>query len=345
MQKMFNKKLKLSTIIISIGLVKFYSLGPKAVRKDMTEKIVLITGASDGIGVETSKELLKSNAKVIFACRNKEKTMNIINSLESKYKHNSYFIPLDLSDLNSVLEFKSKFSEKFDHIDILIHNAGMFDKKFILTKNGIEQTLQVNTIAPIILTQELLPLLTNSKSISKVINVSSNGHKRVELDLNEVKDQWINNSKNWNFYEKNYNPWKQYCYSKLGNVYFTHLFDEYIKKEKLPIRTYSLHPGVIFTGIARDTSNLFKIIAYLSYPISWIFMKNSFYGAQTTLHLCYEDVNDLKSGEYYQDCSIGKLHNQAQKSNDNRYIFSDWIKFTVKNSLSNYNLFILADKV
>ena len=97
----------------------------RAIKKDLTGKLIIVTGSSDGIGLETAKELLNSNAKVIFACRNKNKTESIINNFPERIKKNAIFIPLNLDSFKSIKNFADEIKSKFPKIDILINNAGM----------------------------------------------------------------------------------------------------------------------------------------------------------------------------------------------------------------------------
>ena len=84
-------------------LIKKWAHGPlNPIKKDLTGKLIIVTGSSDGIGLETAKDLLISNAKVIFACRNKNKTEGIINSLPENLKKNAIFVQLDLSSFKSI---------------------------------------------------------------------------------------------------------------------------------------------------------------------------------------------------------------------------------------------------
>ena len=114
-------------IIIIIGfLIKRWSNGPlNPIKKDLTGKIIIITGSSDGIGLEAAKDLLRSNAKVIFACRNKNKTEGIINTLPENLRKNAIFEQLDLSSFKSIENFVKEVKAKYDKIDILINNAGL----------------------------------------------------------------------------------------------------------------------------------------------------------------------------------------------------------------------------
>ena len=89
------------------------------IKKDLTNKFIIVAGSSDGIGLEAAKDLLNSNTKVVFACRNKTKTENIINALPEKSKKNAIFIQLDLQSFKSIENFSKEIKSKYPKIDAL----------------------------------------------------------------------------------------------------------------------------------------------------------------------------------------------------------------------------------
>lgn len=131
---------------------------------------------------------------------------------------------LNLSSLASVNSFVNEIKRQYTGIDVLINNAGIINSKYKESEDNIEETLQVNTISHMYLTQELLELLNNNNG--KVINVSSLGHKYFKLTNEKYAEM---NSPDFK-YSKNYNSFNQYNISKLGNVYFTQYLQIYIKK-------------------------------------------------------------------------------------------------------------------
>src|SRR4051812_14031934 len=94
-------------IFIFLFFLKKYFNGPKtSLTKDMTDKIIIVTGSSAGIGKELANELLKNGAKVIYACRDERRTLAVINKLENpKMRENAYFIKLDLANFESIINF------------------------------------------------------------------------------------------------------------------------------------------------------------------------------------------------------------------------------------------------
>lgn len=144
------------------------------------QKVILITGATDGIGFETAKALVKLGHHIIVHGRNPDKCKHSIeelNKLNSRAKVESIFA--DLSDLKAVTNIIREIAERYGKIDVLINNAGVFATPNAITQDGLDVRFVVNTIAPYYLTKELLPLLTQS---GRVINLSSAAQAPVSLD-------------------------------------------------------------------------------------------------------------------------------------------------------------------
>ena len=116
----------LIVIVILRYFIKRRVNGPLSpIKKDLTGKLIIVTGSSDGIGLETAKDLLRSNAKVIFACRNKNKTERIINEFPENLKQNSSFVQLDLESFKSIENFAKEIKLNYPKIDILINNVSI----------------------------------------------------------------------------------------------------------------------------------------------------------------------------------------------------------------------------
>ena len=313
--------------ILVLGALKRYFNGPVAKKSDMKNKIVIVTGASDGIGYETAIDLLAQGATVIWACRDEAKTMKIINGLDSSLKERSKFMKVDLSSFKSVKNFCHEFKSNYKRLDILVNNAGLVQDNFGLTEDKIERMLHVNTLSPMVMTQELLPLIKETKQ-SRVINVSSIAHRRYDFKAAEVESEWY--KPDWNFNQKKFEMWSQYGLSKLGNIYFSQFMGDFFENHKLEAKCVSLHPGVIITNFTRDVPFGRIWIAYLFYPLVKFMTKTIYRGAQTTLHCCYEDYDKLENGEFYSDNSVRQLHPHATKDKkESRMAFMEWSRKTI----------------
>jgi NAD(P)-dependent dehydrogenase (short-subunit alcohol dehydrogenase family) len=290
---------------------KFFN-GPRTLLTNyynVKDKVIIITGSSAGIGKETAYELLRQGAQVIFACRDEKKTKAVIQSLPETLQKRAIFLLLDLASFKSVKSFVKNFSELNMKVDIIINNAGCIIDKFSKTEDGIESVIQCNHLSHMLLTTLLLKHLSNNNC--RIINVSSDAHFFVKsLDINALENDF--EFKDSSLYKGSFS---NYAYSKIANIYFTIALAEYLESKKLSIKTVSLHPGAVLTEIFRPSNKFYKIIGFFLYYLLYIFFKDAFMGAQTTLHVCYADYNDLTNGAYYSNCKISKMSDLANNKN------------------------------
>jgi len=317
-------------LALILFLIKKWANGPlNTNKKDLTGKLIIITGSSDGIGYEAAKDLLSSNAKVIFACRNKAKTEEKINELPENLRKNAVFIQLDLQKFKSIENFVTEIKTKYPKIDILINNAGMSSALLNKTEDGYLNTFQVNYLSTVLLTLLLLDHFNEKES--KIINLSSVLYKSSKLTYGDSK--YLNN---YDLMDKLYkqerqNPFDAYSDSKLLVLYFTQYLADYCEKKYPYLKVVCLHPGVIFTKIFNMEKLFLKIISSIIKPILNCFAKDVVHGAQTTLFLSYSDNKDLVNGGYYNNL---KLEKYVLKAKDEK----------LRNELVNETLNILKSK-
>ena len=159
-------------IIFALFFLRKYLRGGQCKSKHSMEgKVVIITGASSGIGKESAIDLVKHGARVILACRNEKKTKKAMESLNEQEKKLIHYIRLDLSDFNSIIEFVDTVKKGYIKIDILMNNAGLFPQNYEITKDKMEYYLQTNFVGHVLLTFLLFDML--DKNDSRIINLSS----------------------------------------------------------------------------------------------------------------------------------------------------------------------------
>ena len=153
-------------------------------------KTVIITGANTGIGLETSVELAKRNARVILACRSVERGKRATVEVRKRSGNdNVVFRQLDLASLNSVRKFADKFLEEEPRVDILINNAGIISGSFKESVDGFESTFAVNHLGHFLLTNLLLDRLKEA-SAARVVNVGARAYKLVkEFDFDNFNSK------------------------------------------------------------------------------------------------------------------------------------------------------------
>lgn len=226
----------------------------------MENKTILITGASDGIGKETAKTLAKQGHHIIIHGRNKQKAEAALEEIkrESGNKNIDMYLA-DFLSLAEVKKFADTIKQKYDHVDVLINNAGaQFGDKRETTSEGHEKTMVINVFAPYLLTTLLLDLLKKSKS-ARVVTVSSASHSMSgKPDLNDFE------------LTNNYSMTKAYGISKLYVIWIMQHFVSEMKKAGINNITFNtVHPGSTDTSLGRESTKSlkYKIIYYLWKPM------------------------------------------------------------------------------
>ena len=144
------------------------------------QETILITGSTDGIGLETAKILASQGHNVLLHGRNLEKLEQVQKTLlELKGGGAVEIYVADLSLMDNVEELAKTVAEKHSKLDVLINNAGVYNASNPVTQDGLDVRFAVNTIAPYLLTQRLLSLLGTS---GRVINLSSAAQSTVQLE-------------------------------------------------------------------------------------------------------------------------------------------------------------------
>lgn len=127
---------------------------------ELTDKTVLITGATSGIGKETATVLAKMGAGIVFTARDLGKGLLVKEEMIKQSKNNNVDVfQCDLSSFASIKAFCNKFTSKYKRLDVLINNAGVWETKYVPSKDGIENNFATNHLAPFLLTNLLLEAL------------------------------------------------------------------------------------------------------------------------------------------------------------------------------------------
>ena len=282
----------------------------------MKGKVVVITGASRGIGLETTKDLLRQGATVIMGSRDENQAHKALESIQNNtHKSHCVFMHLDLTDYDNINKFVEEVKNKYGKIDILINNAGSCFQNFTLS-DGIELTYFTNHLGHLILS---CLFLDNFNPKGRIINVVTTKYKRI---WTRTLDKFTSNSNlDFSYNRKGYDWMKTYILSKLAGVHLAQYLGDYCTNKKIDIKVVSLHPGFINNYFFREIekhSIYWFIRDFLMIPLRWLTFKDNVMGAQTTLHCCYMEWEKLSNGGYYNNCryeqlwSIGLLNN-AQK--------------------------------
>jgi len=201
------------------------------------KQTILVTGATDGIGKQTAKELAMAKYHVIVHGRNEDKVNATIEELKKETENEDIEgQAADFESLKEVSELSDKLNKNYSKLDVLINNAGIFQNKKEETADGYEKTFQINHLAPFLLTNKLLDLLEKSEK-PRIVNVTSMIHATA-IDFENLQG------------EQSFDGSSAYSLSKLCNILFTYKLAE--KLESSTIKVNCLHPGVINTKLLRN---------------------------------------------------------------------------------------------
>lgn len=290
----------------------------------MVNQVVLVTGGSSGLGLETVKRLAAAGATVVLTSRTEAKGKKAVEDVETYLitkgmnANNVYSLILDLDDLSNVKQFAASYQAlELGDISVQINNAGVMalpDKE--TTIDGYERQFQSNHLGHFVLTAELFPYL--SRGGAKVINVSSSASSfpgPSGLDMSNLNS------------ESSYSAWGAYGTSKLANILFTR---ELQKKASSAgndwLTTVALHPGVVNTDLWRHIVGEEKLkeikaqdsisIESLALGATSLFTKSPEEGASTQIFLAATD--NLVKGAFYEEMkektNLSKFQKDAEKA-------------------------------
>ena len=265
--------------------------------ENLENKVCLITGATNGIGEESAKELSKMGAEIVFVARNEEKGKKLKEELFRASGREATMILANLSSQAEVRRAAEEFLALDKPLDILLNNAGIMNRERRETVDGLEEVFSVNHLAYFTFTLILAEKLKQTKE-SRVVNVASGAHQFVkDMNFDDLQS------------EQAYKPMQVYGQSKLANILFTKALSE--KLSNYDVTVNCLHPGFVSTGIgSNNNKTLWTFLMFLAKP----FARKTDKGAETSIYLCCSpDVKDL-SGEYFVDCKIEKISAAAKSA-------------------------------
>ncbi len=201
----------------------------------LSGKIVLVTGATSGIGLEAAVTLAREGAQVGLVGRDPKRTAAAVLLVKQRSRQDR--VDSFLCDFTSQAQIRSLSAAvhaRYDRLHVLINNAGAVYKRRTLTEDGIEATFAVNHLGYFLLTALLLDLLEKGAP-SRVVNVASIGHRQGTMDFSDLG------------FERGYGIMKAYQRSKLGNILFTRELAKRVSAKGITVN--SLHPGAVATQI------------------------------------------------------------------------------------------------
>ncbi|XP_022818151.1 retinol dehydrogenase 13-like [Spodoptera litura] len=299
-----------STVAATAGglcLFKDFYGGPPYDKNVKAEgKVVIVTGATSGIGREAAWDFARRGAKVFMACRNMETCEEVRRDivLESSNKF-VYCRPCDMASTESIRKFVERFKSEEPQLHVLVNNAGVMEPPASVTRDGFETQFGVNHLGHFLLTNLLLDTLKESAP-SRVITVTGSVHQRGQINKDDLN------------FTKKYDAPAAYAQSKLANLLFVRELGRRLLGTGVSV--VAVDPGLTDTNITRHMSVMKSVSRFVVYPMFWPFMKSSKIGSQVIVHAALDPALSDCSGDYYVDMKKKEPSKLAQD-----YELASWL--------------------
>ncbi len=248
----------------------------------MKDKVVVLTGATSGVGLQTMKQLAKGHAHIVMVVRSRNKAESVKAEIEEINRVAIDIVTADFNDLEQVREAAGYILNHYPKIDVLINCAGMHSTKVKYTKEGFEQVFCVNHLAPFLFSHLLLERLKESAP-SRILQINSEGHRFNGLDINDI---------HWK--KRIYTGLRGYGASKTAQLLTVWEIHEQLKDSGVTIN--AMHPGDVKTNIGQNNGLFYRLFS--KYFISLI-LKDPKISGEAIYYLVADKEMDEVSGKFF----------------------------------------------
>ncbi|XP_061072860.1 dehydrogenase/reductase SDR family member 13a.3 [Conger conger] len=263
-------------------------------------KTAIVTGGNTGIGKATALELARRGARVVLACRSKQRAEAAVFDIRRESGNSEVlYMHLDLASLKSVRSFAETFLQTEPRLDLLVNNAGVMGPGG--TEDGFDLAFGVNHLGHFLLTLLLLKRLKMAEG-SRVVTVAGLLYRLGAVDFPNLapRQDPVPPRSSWAHV-------LSYCDSKLCNVLFTRELANQL--EGTGVTCYCLHPGVVSSELCRNAPVWQRLLLL---PLGKLFFLDVEAGAQTTMHCCLQEGLEHYSGRYFSSCAVQEVSARAR---------------------------------
>ena len=267
----------------------------------MTRKVVVMTGASSGIGEVAADRLAAKGARIVFVARDRsrgQETLKHLQAIAPDAEHKAHYA--DLTRLAEMKRVATEIAESEPEIDILLNNAGALFNARKVTEDGLEMTFALNHMAYFVLTSLLRPRLAAG---ARIVSTASDAHKGAQLDFSDLQS------------ERNYSGFGAYGRSKLCNILFTRELARHLKDAG--VTANCLHPGFVATRFGDQSGGVMS----LAVRAAKNFAITPEQGAQTIVYLASSPEVAEITGGYFYKCRQTTPTREAQNDDDARRLW------------------------
>jgi NAD(P)-dependent dehydrogenase (short-subunit alcohol dehydrogenase family) len=264
----------------------------------MKDKVVVITGATSGIGEVAADRLAQKGARIVFVARDQHKGEEMRKHLRAVAGHTDHTVHYaDLSKLGDQKRVAKEIADSEPQIDVLINNAGALFGSRQVTEDGLEKTFALNHMSYFTVTNILLDRLKATPG-ARIVSTASEAHRGNKLNFDDLQSA------------KSYSSFAVYGRSKLMNILFTR---ELAKRlAGTGITANCLHPGIVGSNFGHESGGLISFAV----KIAKNFMITPEQGAQTIIYLASSPDVEGKTGFYWDKCKISTPTKAAQNDAD-----------------------------
>ena len=260
----------------------------KVTNAKLKDKVIVITGATSGVGFEALKRIAQNPVRIFIVARNLHKAQ----AIKSELHHLPAvieFIIADFSSFHDVRRAAVEIRSQTGKIDLLINCAGLHSTKRLLTKDGHELVFAVNHLASFLFTHLLLDTLKASAP-AKILNINSEGHRFNGLDITDL---------NWK--KRHYTGLRGYGASKTAQLLCTWELHDQLTGSGVSIN--AMHPGDVKTNIGQNNGWLYRILSKI---VIQRFLKDPQISGESIYYLIADPSMDGMSGQYFNLTHLAK---------------------------------------
>jgi NAD(P)-dependent dehydrogenase (short-subunit alcohol dehydrogenase family) len=273
----------------------------------MNGKVVVITGATSGIGQVAAETLAGMGARIVQVARDRERgetALRRLNERASGIVHSVHYA--DLSRLKEMKRVAVEIAEAEQHVDVLINNAGAIFSSYQVTEDGLERTFALNHMAYFVLTEGLRKRLIASAP-ARVVNTASDAHEGATIDFQDLQSVKTYARRDFLEWMRYGGPgFRVYGRSKLCNILFTRELAR--KLAGTGVTANSLHQGFVATRFGDQSGGLISF----GVGIAKRFALSPERGAETLLYLASSPELAGVTGQYFHKCRPATPSREAQ---------------------------------
>jgi retinol dehydrogenase 13 len=291
-----------------IAMIRNNRLDPEICTDDFKNKLVVITGATSGIGYHTARKYAAHGANLLCINRNIQKSEDLCREIVNEFGVQCNYKIADLSHLKDIYRVAGELAKLSTPIDVLIHNAGIYLTKRELTPDGLEKVFAVHYLSSFIINFLLIDKLTSQQNV-RIIMVSSEGHRFAA---------WGIRLDDLNWEKRRYSGLVSYGTAKTAQLLSMIIFDERFRNSGVTIN--AMHPGAVKTDTGQENGAIYRWFKRTFLDKT---LKSPEISAEALYYLGVSKEIEKRSGEFF---NLTTVEEPAPPALDKEVAYELWEK-------------------